>query len=44
MSNVSTNARRKEGRTYLKDLDMSQRDSATMMERKDHGIMIPSYT
>jgi hypothetical protein len=26
MSNVSTNTRKKKGRTYLKDLDISYRD------------------
>jgi hypothetical protein len=44
MSNVSTKTRKKEGKTYLKGLDISQRDSAMMMEKKDYSIMIPSYT
>jgi hypothetical protein len=34
MSNISTNTRKKKGRTYLKDLDMSQRDFSDDDEKR----------
>jgi hypothetical protein len=34
MSNVSTNIRKKKGRTYLKDLDISQRDFGDDVEKR----------